>query len=466
MYLTNKFNGLRNDRAFLSKLLAIGLPIALQQLLNTVLNFVDTLMIGQLGESTIAAVGLANKVFFVFNIIVFGICSGTSILTAQYWGKGDVRSIHRAQGLALTLSVSISLVFLAVCAADPLFVMRIFTNSESAAVIGAGYLKYVVWSYPLTAITMVYVASLRSVNQVKAPVIISIISILVNVLFNWLLIFGVAGFPRLEAEGAAIATAIARTVECISLLLIVYKGRSPVAGSLKEMLSFSKPFSRLFFTTASPVIFNEMTWGIGVTMYSLAYGRMGDDAVAAITVTQSIEQIAQVFFMGLASACAVILGNELGAGKMERARKHGSDVMFLQWVFSFVIALVFFALRGPIISLFSVSDTVIGYANACMTVFCLYVPFKNFNLINVVGILRSGGDSRFAFLMDLSSVWLIGVPLAFLGALVWHVPIYIVYALVLSEEAFKVIIGTIRYKQRKWCRNLVADPAQAQPSES
>ena len=455
MSVVKRFVQIWQDMSFIKKLCSIAIPIAVQQLLNTVLNFVDTLMIGQLGESTIAAVGLANKVFFVFSIIVFGVVSGTGILAAQYWGKEDVHNIRRAQGIALTIALSVSTVFLVVCGFAPGFVMSIFTNSPAAIDIGAQYLRIVVLSYPLTAITLVYVSSLRSVNQVKVPVVVSIVAILVNVVLNYVLIFGHYGFPKMGVAGAALATTIARAVECAVMLFIVYKFGSPVAGSIKEMMSFDKPFAKLFFKTASPVIFNEMTWGIGITMYSLAYGRMGDAAMAAITVTQSIEQLAQVVFMGLASACAVILGNELGAGKLKEAKKHAFDIHVIQLMFSVLVAVSFYFLRMPIISLFALSGPVVEYTGVCMTVFCLFMPFKNFNLINVVGVLRSGGDSTFALWMDISGVWLIGVPLAFLGGLVWGLPIYFVYALVLIEEVYKVFVGGFRYGQGKWCRNLV-----------
>ena len=443
------------DRDFLKHLGAIGLPIVLQQFLNTLLNFADTLMIGQLGESTIAAIGLANKVFFIFSIIVFGVCSGTGILAAQYWGRRDVANIRRAQGLALSFSLGVSLLFVLACTLAPVGVMGILTNSGAAIGIGASYLRIVIFSYPLTAVTQVYVASLRSVGQVRAPVVISIVAILVNVSLNYMLIFGIGPFPRLEAEGAALATLIARVVECCTLLFIVYRNDSPVRGSIREMHSFDGAFARLFFAQSTPVILNEVTWGLGVTMYSLVYGRMGDSATAAITVTQSVEQMAQVVFMGLSAACAVVLGNELGAGRLREAKAHAAQVLALQFVLALGTSGVFYLVRRPIIGLFALLPEVESLTAACLTVFCIFLPAKVFNLITVVGILRSGGDSRFALLMDLAGVWLIGVPLAWLGGLVWGLPIYLVYALVFTEEVCKVFVGLFRVLQGKWCRTIV-----------
>ena len=285
--------------------------------------------------------------------------------------------------------------------------------------------------------------------------VISIVAILVNVSLNYMLIFGIGPFPRLEAEGAALATLIARVVECCTLLFIVYRDDSPVRGSIREMLSFDGAFARLFFAQSTPVILNEFTWGLGVTMYSLVYGRMGDSATAAITVTQSVEQMAQVVFMGLSAACAVVLGNELGAGRLREAKAHAAQVLALQFVLALGTSGVFYLARRPIIGLFALLPEVENLTAACLTVFCIFLPAKVFNLITVVGILRSGGDSRFALLMDLAGVWLIGVPLAWLGGLVWGLPIYLVYALVFTEEVCKVFVGLFRVLQGKWCRTIV-----------
>ncbi len=456
MYIVNRIKIITRDKAFINKTIAITIPIALQGFLNTALNFVDTLMIGSLGESTIAAVGLANKVFFVFSLFVFGIVSGSGVLTAQYWGKREVVNIRKVLGLSLILSLIAASLFVIPSVLCPKLVMRIFTTGEETITIGAIYLAIVALSYPFTAVTNAYVTLLRGVNQVKAPVIISTIAILVNVILNYVLIFGKAGFPELGVAGAAIATLIARIVECSSLLIIVYWNKGPAAAKFKELFAFNKSFLQKYFLTVSPVIANEFMWGLGVTMYSLAYGRMGDAAVAAITITQTVEQIMQVVFMSISNATAVILGNEMGAGHLKDADNHAKNLIFLQFMLTIVVSIFCLLVRSPIINMFSVSEEVAGYINLCILVFVLYMPFKMFNTINIVGILRSGGDTKACLFLDCSGVWLIGIPMAFLGGLVLHLPIYIVYAMVLIEEIYKFVLGIIRYRQKKWLRNIVA----------
>jgi Na+-driven multidrug efflux pump len=196
-------------------------------------------------------------------------------------------------------------------------------------------------------------------------------------------------------------------------------------------------------------------WGLGVTMYSLVYGRMGDEAVASITITQNVEQLCIVFFQGISAATAVILGNELGANKLDKAEKHATYFIVIQFVLTMIMAVMFFFLRSPIINMFMVTESTAIDIRKCLIVFIIYLPFRMFNLVNITGILRSGGDTTAALLLDLTGVWCVGIPLAFLGGIVFNLPIYYVYAMVTFEEAYKFVIGFKRYKQKKWLKNLV-----------
>ncbi len=451
IYLKNVFE----DKKFLRKTIAIGIPIAIQALLNTTLNLVDNMMIGSLGESSIAAVGLANKVFFVFTLLLFGVVSGSSILTAQYFGKRDIKNIRRVLGMSLIIGLSGAILFTLAGLFIPKAVMRIFTPSEGTISIGASYLTIVALSYPLTAITNCYISLLRATNKVKAPVFISLVAILVNVVLNYTFIFGNFGAPRLGVRGAAIATLIARLVECISILSVVYMSGGPAAAKIKELIAFDKEFIKKYFITVSPVIANEFMWGLGVTMYSLVYGRMGDRAVAAITITQNVEQICVVIFQGLSSATAVILGNELGANKLKDAEKHAKSFFVLQLMLTVVMGIVCILIRNPLINLFSVQKDVASDITRCLTVFVCYLPFRMFNLINIVGVLRSGGDTKASLLLDITGVWCVGIPFAFLGGIVLGLPIYYVYAMITIEEVYKFVLGFKRYKQKKWLKNIV-----------
>jgi putative MATE family efflux protein len=445
------------DGIFLKKAVRIALPVAMQGMLNTIVNLVDTMMIGALGATAIAAVGLANKVFFVFTLLVFGIVSGSGVLAAQYWGNGDIKNIKKVVGLALTLAVAASIAFLVPAVVCPEAVMRIFTASEDAIQVGAGYLTIVALSYPATAVSNTFVAMLRATGRVKAPVVISSCTIFINIFFNYTFIYGNFGAPAMGAAGAALATLMARLAEALSIILVVYLGKAPVAARFKEMFGYSREFLVQFFSTTSPVIANEFIWGLGTTLYSLAYGRMGNDAVAAITIATTIQDIVTVLFQGLSAATAVIMGNEMGAGKLKRAERYAKNFLILQFIVTILGALFCVAIRWQIIGVYNITPEIAERVSRCIIVFALFMPFKMFNYVMVVGILRSGGDTKMCLLLDCSGVWMIGVPMAFLGGLFFGFPIHIVYAMVMLEEVYKAVFGYWRYRQKKWLRNLAAE---------
>lgn len=468
MQLIQDTKDMFHDKVFLGKAFKIACPVAMQGMLNTVVNLADTMMIGTLGATAIAAVGLANKFFFVFTLLVFGVVSGSGVLAAQYWGNGDVKNIRKVLGLSLAIALGGAALFVLAGLLSPDGVMRIFTESEASIHLGAAYLAVVVISYPFTAITNVFVAMLRAVGKVKAPVVTSCIAILTNIFFNFLFIFPertvllggrsllIPGLG-LGVVGAAWATLIARVLEMTILLSVTYWKKWPVAARLKEMVGYEKAFVLQFVRTASPVILNEFMWGLGTTMYSLAYGRMGDDAVAAITIATTIQDIVVVLFQGLSAATAVILGNEMGAGKLKQAERYATYFFILQFLVTVAGGALIAAGRWQVIGLYKITPDVAADVSALILIFVAYMPAKMFNYVNVVGVLRSGGDTKMCLFLDTSGVWAIGVPLAFLGGLVWKLSICQVYTLVMLEEVYKMVLGYWRYRQKKWLRNLAAE---------
>ena len=283
--------GMFEDREYIGRVLSIALPVSLQMLLKMIVNFIDTVMIGKLGESAIAGVGLANKYFFVFVLLVFGVESGSGVLASQYMGNNDIKNIRKVLGLGLLLSVVGGIIFATTAFIMPDRLMKIFTNSQDAITIGAAYLGVVCISYPFTAATDIYVAIMRAVGEVKVPVISSIFAIVVNIILNYILIFGKFTFPALGVVGAAIATVVARIFEFLLTIVLIKLKNSPLICSLKNLNPFSKDLINQFFVTAFPVIINESLWGLGTTLYSVVYGRMGDAAIAAITISTALQDL-------------------------------------------------------------------------------------------------------------------------------------------------------------------------------
>jgi putative MATE family efflux protein len=442
------------DPEFTSRLFSIALPIMLQNFIMSSLNMVGMLMIGQLGETAVASAGLANQVFFLQNLMLFGITSGSAIFIAQFWGKGDIPNIHKVMGLCLLQALAGSGLFLAAAVLAPHTVLGFYTRDAAVIAAGGEYLRTLAPAFLFTAISFSFAASLRSTGDVKTPLFISMFALSLNTFLSFGLILGNFGLPRLGIAGAAVSAAVARGVECASYLVVVYGRKLPLAASPRQMLGFDAAFAGRIFRRALPVTFNEMLWSFGYTTYNAVYAHIGTEAIAAMNIATTIEGLVFVFFIGIANACAILVGNRIGAGEEQKAYRYAARSLGLAFLGAVALgALIFFA-AGRILVLYKVSPTVVFYAQNIFTVMALTQWIRMLNLVNYIGILRSGGDTRFAFLMDVGVMWTVGVPLAFLGAFVFHLPVYWVYLLILTEELIKWFIGMARFLSRRWINNL------------
>lgn len=446
---------LYNDKQFYKTLLHLAIPIATQNLVASSLNMVDTIMIGRLGETEIAAVGQANQLFFLFMLFLFGVNSGASIFTAQFWGKGDIKNIRRVLGIGLMTATMASVIFTALALLFPEQVLRIYSADPAVIALGSDYLRIVGWSYGITAITFAYSAVLRSTEQAKLPMMLSVVGLGTNTLLNYLLIFGEFGFPMMGVKGAAIATVIARAVEAVLMVLLVYGKKHVAAGSIRELLDLSRDFVKRFYRTTVPVILNESLWAIGTSIYAIVYGRIGTGAVAAVNISGTIERIAMVLFFGMANASSVMIGNRIGAGEEDKAYDYGKRFLTLGPLFGILMGFILILSRGFLLIFFNISPEVDLAAQRILLIFGLIMPVRIFNLIMIIGILRSGGDTRYSLFLDSVGVWCIGIPLAFIGGILMGLPVYWVFLLVATEEVFKIIFGYRRFFTKKWINNLV-----------
>ncbi len=431
-----------------------GLPIALQQFIMASLNMVGIMMIGQLGAVSVAAAGLANQIFFLLNLVLFGITSGSAIFTAQLWGKGDVQSIRKVLGLALSLGLTAGTLFFLLAELFPTAVMGIYSQDPAVVALGADYLRVLGFSFLLYAISACFAAVVRSTGDVQTPLLVTFTAISLNTLLSYVLIFGKLGLPALGVHGAALAVLAARVVECSLLLFLVYRRKSPVAGKLVELLSFNRKFSAQVLRRVLPVMANEILWSTGITTYSIVYARISTDAIAAMNIVGSIDQMALVLFQGLGHACAIMVGNAIGAGDEQRAQKYAGRSMALGALGGLGMGAVVLVIARPLLSVYNVDPIVIEYCRRVLTILGLLLWLRVTNMVLFVGVLRSGGDTRFAFFLDGLIIWLVGVPLAVTGAFVFHLPVYWVYLLVMSEEISKCALGVYRYFSRKWIHNL------------
>ncbi len=445
------------DRAFLREMLTIALPISFQQLINASLNMIDVIMVGQLGEASIAALGLSNQVFFVFILLLFGLTSGMAIFTAQFWGKQEVEPIRKVLGMSILTGSAIALVFTLAAVLIPRTVLGFYTNDTEVIDIGVSYLRIVGLSYIPVAIATSYVATLRSVHLVKLTVIATVSALLFKTILGYALIFGIGGLPALGVRGAAISTASGWTLELILILIFVYIQKTPLAANPLTFFSFDLSFFSRVLKTTLPALANEMFWSLGITTYNAIYAHIGTDSIAAINVNATIEELGFVVFMGLGNACAVMVGNRIGAGKKEEAFETVRRVVILSVSAAWLVGLAVILFRDVLVNSgwFDLSPNGKHNVSMLMLMMASVLWVRMFNFSTFIGALRAGGDTRFALLMEISSIWLIGVPAAYIGAFVLHLPVYYVYLMVALEELAKAFVSGWRVYSRKWIHDLV-----------
>lgn len=452
----NRVLGFYRDAEYFREMRRIAVPIIIQQLMFSGLNMLGVVFVGQKGEASVAAVGLAGQVAFLLNLVHFGIISGAAMFTAQFWGRRDVPNLRRVLGLCLMLAISASLIFFALAQFLPYQILGIYSKDLEVIQLGASYMRTFSWTFLFFAITFSYALVMRSTGDVKTPTIISVIALLISTFLSYSLIFGKFGLPEIGIQGVAIAAVIARAIECVTLITVTYIQKSPVAASLRELTDFDAAFVGRVIRPMLPVILNELFWSLGITTYNVIYGRMGTGSFAAMNIVSTIEQVAFVLFIGISNATSVLVGNRIGAGREDEAFVYAGRSIGLGILGGILIGTMLQLVKVPILSLYNVSPEVIENAGRIINVVTFFLWIRVNNMTIVVGILRAGGDTRFSLFLDGLIIWIVGVPMAYLAAFVFHLPVYLVYLFAMSEEATKWILGVMRYRSRKWMNNLAA----------
>jgi putative MATE family efflux protein len=443
------------DRSFLRELLVIAIPISFQQLINASLNMIDVIMVGQLGETAIAAMGLSNQVFFVLILILFGATSGMAIFTAQFWGKQEMEPIRKVLGMSLIVSTGVALIFTILATLLPETVLGFYTNDAKVISLGSSYLRIVGFTYIPIAIATAYIAVMRSIQLIRITVIATISALIFKTILGYCLIFGVGGLPALGVRGAAIGTASGWTLELVLLIILIYTQKTPLAANPLTFFSFDMSFFGRVLKTAMPAVVNELFWSMGITTYNAIYAHIGTDSIAAVNVNATIEELAFVIFIGLGNACAVLVGNRIGAGKRDEAYEIVRRVVIMGVSFAIGVGLIIILLRDAVVGLYDLSPNGGNNVRWLLLVQACSLWVRMFNFSVFIGALRAGGDTRFALLMEICSIWLIGVPAAYVGAFVFHLPVYFVYMMVMLEEISKAFVSGWRFKSRRWVHDLV-----------
>lgn len=443
------------EKDFTGKLFTIALPIALQNLVTASAHIVDGLMVAGLGEAQYAAVTQAGRYSFLFQLFLFGAASGTSIFVSQFWGKKDREGIHKVMSLCLRITLGLALVFFLGALLFPESIMSLFLAEGESRSYAVEYLSWVGLNYLFAGIDIVFSNTLRATGKPAVAMTAGIFSILTNTILNYGLIYGRLGMPALGVKGAAIATVAAAAVSLCINVGYTYRKRQPGAIGRRGLAMPDRRFSLDYIKRVIPVVLNEGLWSLGMTAYATFYGRLGDTAVAAIGVYQNVDQLMTVFVFGVVNATAILIGNRIGEGDREGALLTSRRMLLATECISALTGLTLIVLRGPILSLFdSLSPQAIEYASTILLICGCIMPFRHFNTINIVGILRAGGDTVFSMVLDSGSVWLIGVPSVAIATLVLKLPITGVFMATFVEEVFKGAIGLYRLFSNKWINNL------------
>jgi putative MATE family efflux protein len=442
------------DPEYFRNIQKIALPITIQQLMFAALNMLGVILVSQKGDASVAAVGLAGQIAFLLNLVHFGIISGAAMFTAQFWGKRDIPNLRRVLGLCLMLAITASLIFFALAQFLPGEILQIYSSDPAVIELGTSYIRVFSWTYLFFAVTFSYALVMRSTGDVKTPTMVSVGALIISTFLSYSLIFGKFGLPELGIQGAAVAAVIARCLECATLLTVTYRGKSPVAATFRELTNFDQVFFGRVIKPMLPVILNELFWSLGITTYNIIYGRMGTQSYDAMNIVSTIEQVAFVVFIGISNATSVFVGNRIGSGHEEEAYRYAGRSLGLGIFGGLLLGLVLQLVKVPVLSLFKVSPEVIQNASKIINVVSFFLWIRVNNMTTVVGILRAGGDTRFSLFLDGIIIWIVGVPMTYLGAFVFKFPVYLVYLCAMSEEATKWILGIHRYFSRKWINNL------------
>lgn len=441
-------------RIFYRKLWGLVFPIAIQNLMTALVSASDAFMLGFVSQTSLSAVSLATQIQFVHNLFMLALTIGATTLAAQYWGKGDTDSVEEILAIVLKISMAVSVVFFIAAMFFSGFLMRIFTNDIRLIQAGIPYLRIVSVSYLFMGFSQIYLCIMKNSGRTAKSTIYGSVAVVINIGFNVILIFGLAGFPAMGIAGAALATTVSRALE---LLLTIYENmhRSLVCVRLKYIRNSSKKLKKDFWHYTTPVLGNELVWGCGFTMFSVIMGHLGSDAVAANSVANILKNIIACVCNGIGIGAGIIVGNELGKGEMERATEYGNRLFKLAVFAGAVSGLILLAV-SPVLRIFtgSLSAQAHSYLKNMMYICTYYMIGKSVNATVIAGVFCAGGDTKFGLKCDAVTMWVILIPIGMITAFVLKLPIMVVYFIISMDEIIKLPAVYRHYKKYNWVRNL------------
>lgn len=438
-------------RSLRKEIVRLALPIALQQFMTALVGACDAIMLGKLSQDAMSAVSLATQVTFVFNLFMFAFMAGENMFVAQYYGKGDYTGISQVFSLVTKICGCTAVVFLVGTLFFPEQLMRILTNEETLIVLGSEYLRVIGISYVFSGIAQTFLAIMKNCGAVNMSTLINGVMVILNIALNAVFIFGLSGFPKMGIKGAALATVLATVVQFLWSVGYVLCRIRAVKFSLR---SCEKKLFVRFWQKTVPLLINNLAWGIGFSMYSVIMGHLGTDAVAANGIANISKNLVVCFCLGLGNAGSIIVGNRLGADRLQEAKEVGETLTKTAIIAGIVSGLVLIALSPFITKMVDLTPTARGYLQKMLLISSYYIAGKSVNCMTIGGIFAAGGDSKFGMLCDSVTLWCIIVPLGCICAFILKLPVMVVYFVLNLDEIIKLPVVYKHYKKYKWIKNL------------
>lgn len=438
-------------RSLRKEIVRLALPIALQQFMTALVGACDAIMLGKLSQDAMSAVSLATQVTFVFNLFMFAFMAGENMFVAQYYGKGDYTGISQVFSLVTKICGCIAVIFLAGTLFFPEQLMRILTNEETLIVLGSEYLRVIGISYVFSGIAQTFLAIMKNCGAVNMSTLINGVMVILNIALNAVFIFGLSGFPKMGIKGAALATVLATVMQFLWSVGYVLCRIRAVKFSLR---SCEKKLFGRFWQKTVPLLINNLAWGIGFSMYSVIMGHLGTDAVAANGIANISKNLVVCFCLGLGNAGSIIVGNRLGADRLQEAKEVGETLTKTAIIAGIVSGLVLIALSPFITKMVDLTPTARGYLQKMLLISSYYIAGKSVNCMTIGGIFAAGGDSKFGMLCDSVTLWCIIVPLGCICAFILKLPVMVVYFVLNLDEIIKLPVVYKHYKKYKWIKNL------------
>ena len=442
------------EKSFYRTAAMLAAPVVLQNMITIAINMLDTIMLGAFGEIQISGSSLANSFISIYQILCMGIGGGAAVLTAQFWGAGDKTAVRKITALMLRISLALAAGFTVAVLAIPEWIMRLYTPDPAIIETGAAYLRYVAPTFLLSGLSLTLTIVLRSVREVKLPLIVSGISFICNLFFNWVLIFGRLGLPQMEIRGAALATTIARSVEAAIVALYVFHYDRRLCMRVRHLLAPCGEYLPRYLQYSVPVILSDFLLGLGNTAVTMVMGRLGASFVAANSIVAMTVRLSTVMNQGFANAGSIMTGNTLGENQPEKAHRQAITFLLLSVALGLVASLFILLVCPWIIGAYHITEETKAIAYQLMESVAVMVVFQATQSMLTKGVLRGGGDTRFLVVADIAFMWLLSIPLGYLSAFIWGLSPFWINLLMKVDYICKTVWCTFRLLGTKWIKNV------------